>query len=89
MRFDSTMTPDELGYKPATISEERDVLYQRNVIRRNRRLQRVLIKNILMLLDPDSGEVFDAPAFEDNQRLLKLGQRTAPGKIQFFTSVVR
>lgn len=88
MRFDSTMTPDELGYKPAAITEERDVLYKRNVIRRNRRLQRVLIKNILMLLDPDTGEVFDAPAFEDNQRLLKLGQRTAPGKIQFFTSVV-
>jgi hypothetical protein len=88
MRFDSTLMPDELGYKPSVLKEERDTLYARNVMTRGRRLQRVLIKGILMIFDPDSGEVFDAPAFEDANRLLKIGQRTAPGKIQFFTSVV-
>lgn len=88
MRFDSNLLPDELGYKPAVQTEERDTLYSKNVIRKNRRLQRVMVKNILMILDPDSGEIFDAPAFEDGQRLLRIGQRTAPNKIQFFTSVV-
>ena len=80
--------PDELGYKPSVLKEERDTLYARNVITKGRRLQRVLIKGILMIFDPDSGEVFDAPAFEDANRLLKIGKRTAPNKIQFFTSVV-
>lgn len=88
MRFDSTLMPDELGYKPSVLKEERDTLYSRNVITKGRRLQRVLIKGILMIFDPDSGEVFDAPAFEDANRLLKIGQRIAAGKIQFFTSVV-
>jgi hypothetical protein len=41
-----------------------------------------------MIMDPDTSEIFDAPAFEDGQRLLKIGQRVAPNKIQFFTSVV-
>jgi hypothetical protein len=88
MRFDSNLVPDELGYKPAVQSEERDTLYSKNVIRRARRLQRIMVKGILMIFDPDTSEIFDAPAFEDNQRLLKIGKRVAANKIQFFTSVV-
>lgn len=88
MRFDSNLMPDELGYKPAVASEERDTLYSKNVIRKARRLQWIMVKGILMIMDPDTSEIFDAPAFEDAQRLLKIGQRVAPNKIQFFTSVV-
>ena len=88
MRFDSNLVPDELGYKPSVLSEERDTLYSKNVIRRARRLQRIMVKGILMIFDPDTSEIFDAPAFEDSQRLLKIGKRVAANKIQFFTSVV-
>jgi hypothetical protein len=42
----------------------------------------------MFVLDPDTNEVFDAPAFQDTQRLIRMGIRTAPGEIRFFTSVV-
>jgi hypothetical protein len=88
MRFDSNLMPDELGYKPAVATEERDVLYRRNVIQRTRTLQTVSVGGMAIIFDPQSGEVFDYIAFEDAKRLLKIGQRIAPGKIQFFTSTV-
>jgi hypothetical protein len=84
MRFDTTYTPDDLGYKPASITEERDTLYMRNITRRTRRLQKVQVKGILIIFDPDTNEVFDAPSFEDTQRLLKIGQREG-NHIRFFT----
>jgi hypothetical protein len=87
MRFDTTYTNEELGYKPATLTEERDTLYMKNVTRKARRLQKVLVKGILMIIDPDTNEVFDAPAFEDNQRLLRVGTKEA-NRIRFFTSVI-
>jgi hypothetical protein len=87
MRFDTTYTNEELGYKPASITEERDTLYMKNITRRARRLQKVLVKGILMIIDPDTNEVFDAPAFEDNQRLLRVGTKET-NRIRFFTSVV-
>jgi hypothetical protein len=88
MRFDSNLMPDELGYKPAVGTEERDVLYRRNVIQRTRTLQTVSVGGMAIIFDPHSGEVFDYIAFEDAKRLLKIGQKTGPGKIQFFTSTV-
>jgi hypothetical protein len=88
MRFDTTAKSDDLAFRPNYLSEETDTLYMRNIIRRKRRLQLVRIKGVLMVLDPDTNEVFDAPAFQDTQRLLRLGTRTAPGEIRFFTSVV-
>jgi hypothetical protein len=88
MRFDSNLMPDELGYKPAVGTEERDVLYRKNVIQRTRTLQTVSVGGMAIIFDPQSGEVFDYIAFEDAKRLLKIGQRIAPGKIQFFTSTV-
>ena len=88
MRFDSNLTPDELGYKPAVATEERDVLYRRNIIRTSRTLQKILLKGIPMIFDRDSGEIFDFVAFEDTQRLLKIGQKVGAGRIQFFTSTI-
>jgi hypothetical protein len=38
---------------------------------------------MLFLIDPDTKEVFDGPAFEDNQRLLKLGVMTSPTQIRW------
>ena len=83
MKFDTTYKTDELGYKPATLTEERDILYKKNVTRRGRRLQKVLVKGILMIIDPDTNEVFDAVIFEDSQRLLKVAMREG-NTIRFF-----
>ncbi len=83
MRFDTTVTGEDLAFKPNVATEERDETYLRNKTRRARRLQRVQVKEILLLLDPDTKEVFDAPAFEDHQRLLKIGVM-GDRRIQFF-----
>jgi hypothetical protein len=89
MRFDTTTGPEDLAFKPSYLADERDTLYMRNIIKRKaRRLQKIKAKGIGLLLDPDTNEIFDLPSFEDTQRLIKLGIRTAPGEIRFFTSVV-
>jgi hypothetical protein len=88
VRFDTTAKGDDLSYKPNILTDERDTLYLRNITRRNRRLQIVKAKDIVLVIDPDTNEVFDAPAFQDTKRLIKIGIRTSPGEIRFFTSVV-
>lgn len=88
LRFDTTASPEDLAYKPNYLTEEKDTLYQRNIIRRARKLQLVKIKGILLVLDPNTKEIFDASAFQDTQRLLRLGVLTKIGEIRFFTSVV-
>lgn len=88
MRFDTTVKGEDLSYKPGFKSDDLDTLYLRNVQRRTRRLQIVKAKNLVFVLDPDTNEVFDAPAFQDSERLIRIGTRTAPGEIRFFTSVV-
>jgi hypothetical protein len=88
MRFDTTSKPEDLAFRPNYMTEEKDTLYMRNIIRKARRLQKVKVKGIMMILDPDTNEVFDFLAFEDTQRLLKIGLRTSLGEIKFFTSVV-
>lgn len=85
MRFDTTATGEDLAYKPSYKIDERDTLYMRNITRRTRRLQIVKAKDMLLVLDPDTNEVFDASAFQDVKRLIRLGIRTAPGEIRFFT----
>jgi hypothetical protein len=60
----------------------------RNIERKARRLQKINVKEMLLLLDPDTNEIFDLPAFEDTQRLVRLGMRSSPGEIRFFTSVI-
>jgi hypothetical protein len=88
LRFDSTSTSEDLAFNPSYQKDDRDTLYLRNIQRKSRRLQKVLVKGIAIILDPDTNQVFDYPAFEDSKRLIQLGLRTAPGEIRFFTSVV-
>jgi hypothetical protein len=83
MRFDSTVQGEDLAFKPDITMDESDLTYLRNTQRRKRRLQKVAIKQMVFLLDPDSKEVFDGPAFEDNQRLLRVGLLTSPTQIQW------
>lgn len=85
MRFDSATKGEDLAYKPGFKNDDLDTLYLRNVQRKSRRLQLVKAKGIVFVLDPDTNEVFDAPAFQDTKRLVKLGIRTAPGEIRFFS----
>jgi hypothetical protein len=87
MRFDTTATGEDLSYKPGFRSDDLDTLYLRNTLRKTRRLQIVKAKGLVFVIDPDTNEVFDAPAFQDTKRLIKLGIRTAPGEIRFFTSI--
>jgi hypothetical protein len=83
MRFDSTVAGEDLAYKTSIRTDIRDESYVRNMTRRHRKLQRVTIKTIVFLLDPDTKEVFDGPAFEDDKRLLKIGTLTSPTRLQF------
>jgi hypothetical protein len=73
MRFDTTSKSEDLAFQPNARSDEPDTFYLRNVIRRKRRLQKVRVLGFELILDPDSQEIFDAQAYEDNKRLLKLG----------------
>ena len=83
MRFDSTITGEDLATKPDLKTNDLDVTYLRNLQKRKRRLQRVAIKGMLFMIDPDTKEVFDGLAFEDQQRLLRVGQQTAPTQIRW------
>ena len=84
MRFDSTTSSDDLAYNPNYKVDEIDASYLRNTTRKKRRLQKIRVKGIDMILDPDTNDIFDAQAFEDNNRLLRLGLRTAPNEIKWF-----
>jgi hypothetical protein len=84
MRFDTTTKSEDLAWKPDAKVEERDTLYLKNIIRKARRLQRIMVKGLIMILDPDTQEVFDGQAFEDNKRLLHIGSKTSPTEIKFF-----
>ena len=83
MRFDSATSGEDLAFKPNIKNEEIDLTYLRNTQRRKRRLQKVMIKQMVFLIDPDTKEVFDGPAFEDNQRLLRVGALTSPTQIKW------
>lgn len=85
MRFDTTAKPEDLAYNPSGKNDEQDVFYQRNMERKKRRLQFIRVKGFDMLMDPDTMEIFDAPAFEDNKRLLKLGIKSSDTEIKWFS----
>ena len=85
MRFDTTAKAEDLAYNPSGKTDEPDVFFNRNVDRRKRRLQFIRVKGFDMLMDPDTLEIFDAPAFEDNKRLLKLGIKTSDTEIKWFS----
>ena len=88
MRFDTTSTGEDLAFKPSYTGDERDTLYMRNIVRKSRRLQKIKVKGMALLIDPDTNEIFDLPSFEDSKRLIRLGIRSAPGEIRFFTSAI-
>ena len=83
MRFDSTVTGEDLAFRPNIKQEDLDSTYLRNLSRKKRRLQKVSIKGMVFLIDPDSKEVFDGPAFEDNQRLMRMGILATAGQIRW------
>jgi hypothetical protein len=83
MRFDSTVTGEDLAFKPNIKQDDLDTTYLRNMSRRKRRLQKVAIKGMVFLIDPDTKEVFDGPAFEDENRLMRMGVLTSPVQIQW------
>ena len=85
MRFDTTATGEDLAFKPSIKSEDLDSTYLRNMTRKRRRLQKVQIKQMVFYIDPDTKEVFDGSAFEDNERLLRVGQMTSPTQIRWIT----
>lgn len=85
MRFDTTATGEDLAFKPNIKVEDGDTTYLRNMTRRRRRLQKVQIKQIVFYIDPDTKEVFDGSAFEDNERLLRVGELTSPTQIRWIT----
>jgi hypothetical protein len=84
MRFDSTTSSEDLAYNPNYKVDELDVSYLRNTSRKKRRLQKIRVKGIDMIMDPDTNDIFDAQAFEDNNRLLRLGFRSSPNEIKWF-----
>lgn len=88
MRFDTSVTAEDLAYRPSYLNDERDQLYQRNLIKKLRKLQIIKIKGIVMILDPKTNEIFDYLAFQDNHRLLQIGSRNGPNTISFFPYVV-
>jgi len=88
MRFDTTSKSEDLAFKPFFKADEKDTLYLRNIQRKSRRLQKIRIKGIMFILDPDTLELFDFMAFEDTRRLLRIGIQTSKEELKFFTSVV-
>jgi hypothetical protein len=83
MRFDSTTTGEDLAFRPNIKNEELDETVLRNTSRKHRRLQRILVKGVSLILDPDSKEIFDGPAWDDKQRLLRMGELVSPTSIRF------
>ena len=83
MRFDSSATGEDLAFRPNIKNEDSDATVLRNTSKKHRRLQKILVKGVSLLLDPDSKEIFDGPAWEDNQRLLRMGQLVSPTSIKF------
>lgn len=88
MRFDTSVTAEDLAYRPSYLSDEKDTLYQRNLIRKRRKLQIIKVKGMVMIMDPKTNEIFDYSAFQDNQRLFQIGSRDGPNAITFFPHVV-
>jgi hypothetical protein len=83
MRFDSTTTGEDLAFKPNGKTDVLDVTYLRNMQRRHRKLQKVAIKQMVFLIDPESKEVYDGPAFEDNERLIRVGELISKTQIRW------
>ena len=84
MRFDTTATGEDLAFNPSIKNDDLDETYLRNMTRKNRRLQKLKIKDIVYYMDPDSKEIFDGQAFEDNQRLMRIGTKISDTQIKYW-----
>ena len=87
MRFDSTVTSEDLAYRPKYLTDEKDALYTKNLIKKGRTLQRISVKGIFMIMDTVTRQLFDNAAFEDNNRLIEIGELMGTNKIVFFPHV--
>jgi hypothetical protein len=87
MRFDSTVTSEDLAYRPKYLTDEKDALYTKNLIKKGRTLQRISVKGIFMIMDTVTRQLFDNAAFEDNGRLIEIGELVGTTKIVFFPHV--
>ena len=83
MRFDTTATGEDLAFKPSIKTDDLDETYLRNMTRKKRRLQKLKIKDIVYFMDPDTKEIFDGQAFDDNQRLLRIGTKISETQIKY------
>ena len=83
MRFDSKVQGEDLAFKTSIKSEETDETYLRNMERKQRLIQKVLIKGILFIIDPKTKEVFDGIAYEDSHRLIRVGLKTSETQIRW------
>ena len=84
MRFDTTATGEDLAFKPSIKTDDLDETYLRNMTRKKRRLQKLKIKDIVYFMDPDTKEIFDGQAFDDNQRLLRIGTKISETQIKYW-----
>lgn len=83
MRFDTNVRPEDLAYTPSLRQDERDDAYMKNQTKQSRKLLKVSIKGNIYYMDTATKEVFDGPAFEDNQRLLLIGKKVEERRIQY------
>jgi hypothetical protein len=83
MRFDSTATGEDNAYKPNIANEDTDATIERNTIKRHRKLQKVSVRGMVFYFDSVSGDLFDNQAFEDNNRLLRVGKRISDTQIKW------
>jgi hypothetical protein len=88
MRFDTGVTAEDLAYRPSYLSDEKDELYTRNLQRKKRKLQIVKVKGMVIILDPQTNEIFDYAAFQGDSRLIQIGSRKGPNTLTFFPFVV-
>jgi hypothetical protein len=87
MRFDSTVSSEDLAYRPKYLTDEKDALYTKNLTKKGRTLQRISVKGIFMIMDTVTRQIFDNAAFEDNNRLIEIGELVGTNKIVFFPHV--
>jgi hypothetical protein len=83
MRFDSSVGGEDLAFKANLKQDDLDITYLRNMSQKKRTLKKVSIKSMVFLIDDITKEVFDGPAFEDKNRLMRMGILTSPFQIQW------
>jgi hypothetical protein len=84
MRFDTTASGEDLAFKPSSKTDDLDETYLRNMTRKKRTLQKMKIKGIVYFMDTVTKEIFDGQAFEDNQRLLRIGTKISDTQVKYW-----